>query len=49
MAKLDLKDSLWPVCQEKKGRKGKDSEERMAREAFALGYEGKVRTARKGR
>ena len=27
----------WPVCQERKGRKGKDSEVRMARKVFALG------------
>ena len=34
---------------ERKGREGKDSEERMARKDFAFGWEGKERMARRGR
>ena len=46
---VTTKQRHWPVCQERKGRKGKVSKGKMARKVFALGYEGKVSTARKGR
>ena len=31
--------SIWPVCQERKGREGKHSEKKMARKVFAWGEE----------
>ena len=37
LSNLHLDSRHMPVCQERKGRKGKDSEERMARKVFALG------------